>query len=142
MYVHADLVKEVKGEIEVLRSPDRRVLHPDWITHAIFGQHAAIKGKDKEFFIYHAWRNLRDQVRKQLNCFRGEISLPGYDRVQQYYLVTRDDQQCAVHVNSLTRQELETKLLELRAMAKGCEAHEKELRRYWETKRAAQEGVI
>lgn len=142
MYTAKDLTTEINLEIERLRDAGSKVLQPDWIAQAVTGKHQHLDGDDADFWSYAGTSFVRIEVRRAMNRFKlkpeteadRQLVLPGYERLQEYYLVTRDDQQIAVHVDSLTHQEVEDKIAELAAMAQGCRDHVKELRRYWKAR--------
>jgi hypothetical protein len=143
MYELKDLTMEITRMIERMRNRNNDVLSPEWISKEIVSDH--VEGDEKDFFLYNAYGNVRNEVRKQLNKFKidpedqgnQQLVLPGLIRVQQYYLVPRNGERCAVHVHVLTYEEVEAKCMELRAMSAGCLEHADELLLYWQQKRAA-----
>lgn len=140
MYESKDLSNEISAKLEWLRKHNGEVLHPEWVTKSVLDDHKEIHGEDADFFLYNARVNVRNEVRKQLNKYKlgteidRQLILPGFKRVQEYYLVKRDGEQCAVHVACLTHLEIAAKRAELRTMSEGCLEHEEELGRYAETR--------
>lgn len=142
MYSHSDLKVEIQKEVERLRDKRDSVMHPDWITKAILNKHQKISGKDADFFAYNAREHVRNEVRRVLNQYKlrpdieadRQLVLPGFARLQQYYLVGRDSEQVAVRIDLLTREEIRAKHAELLAMAAGLMKHVEEFERYFLSK--------
>jgi hypothetical protein len=139
MYTYSDLKIEIEKEIEELLDEHEPVLHPDWITKAILNRHHKISGQDADFFAYNAREHVRNEVRRVLNRYKlkpeieadRQLVLPGFARLQQYYLVARDSEQVAVRVDLLSREEVRAKYAELLAMAMGLMKHVEEFERYF-----------
>lgn len=60
----------------------------------------------------------------------GQLVLPGYERLQQRYLVREGDESVAVKIQDLTDIQLLEKATELRNMGEGCFLHADEIERY------------
>jgi len=136
MYSPNDLNQEIRSEIEYRISNKSSVIRPDIITQTILNRH---DDPLDDFYTLCAYRHVLDQVKQELNRFKitnkniepdKQTTLPGFERVQMYYLVTRNNDQLAVHVTKLTEQEIDEKIIELRNMAAGCLAHADELERF------------
>jgi hypothetical protein len=142
MYTYSDLRVEIEKQIEALRSEKSAVLHPDWITTAILNEHDDISGDDSDFFAYNAREHIRGEVRRQLNRYKlkpevqadRQLVLPGFLRLQEYYLVARDDEHVAIRIDSLSDEESRAKYAELLAMAAGVLEHAREFARYFSSK--------
>lgn len=134
MYSTRDLSNEIAAKIEALREAGRPILHPDWITQEIMEDHQ----DDMEFLRCTSRACVREGVRHCLSRFKlvptleadKQIVLPGFERLQEYYMCTREGTQQAVHVDYMTNEELELKAVELEAMAEGCNQHADEIRRF------------
>lgn len=145
MYEYKDLNQEISAKYEWFREHNGAVLHPDAITDEILSDHKDHWGPDADFYAFATQAHVRNETRKYLNKFKiksdietdKQLVLPGFQRVQQYYVITREGEQCAVRVDSMTYAEIKAKCAELHAMSDGCLAHENELMRYWESKQAA-----
>lgn len=148
MYTHKDLEQEVCAKVAALREEGVETMHPDWIAQAIITDHSDIHGEDADFYLCCSRRDVRAEVRRQLNRMKpapepesdNQLTLEGFERLQEYYLVTRDREQLAVRIDLLTDAELEEKALELEAMATGCREHAAELRRYRSIRQAQRQG--
>jgi hypothetical protein len=129
-YSVKDLSSEIAAKIEALREKSMPVLNPDWITNEIMDDHR----EDMQFLHCTSRATVREEIRRYLNKFKlapmleadRQIVLPGFERVQEYYLCDRG----AVHIDSMTDEELEGKAIELETMAEGCKEHAWEIRRY------------
>jgi len=137
MYTYKDLTAEITDKVEAFLTANR-VCHPDWVTEALMQDHADLSGGDEECALFSMRANFRNEVRRHINRFKltpelaadPQLVLPGFRRLQMAYLVTRDSQQVAVPVQSLTNVEIEAKCIELVSMSNGCLEHVEELRRY------------
>lgn len=143
MYSISDLQTEIGSKIEYLREHNGPVLHPDWISQAIFADHPNIKGQDADFYKCCAWTTVRREVRQQINQAESDpkkrqLSLEGFEHLQDYYVITRDKEQVAVRVDELTDTEIESKATEYDSMDRACLAHADELRRYKDLRRDKQ----
>lgn len=142
-YSTTDLQREISEKIEYLRTHNGPVLHPDWISQAIFADHEDIRGADAEFYRCCAWTTVRREVRQQINQVESDprdhqISLEGFEHLQDYYVVTRNKEQVAVRVDHLTDSEIDVKANEYDSMGSTCLAHADELRRYKDLRRDKQ----
>jgi hypothetical protein len=144
MYSLKDLQLEITAKIEWLKQHNGETLHPDWITQAIMSDHEDIEGKDREFHRCCSRLSVRKEVTQQINKIepmrRGEINqltLEGFDYLQEYYVVARDKELVGVRLDRMTDDEIESKALEYESMARACWMHANELRRYRESRRGA-----
>lgn len=143
-YSIKDLQEEIAKKIEWLQRNNGATLHPDWITNAVIADHPHISGEDKDFYTCCSRAEVRNETRRQLNRYRAkpdaepdpQLTLEGFDRLQQYYLVDRDETQVAVRIDQLTDEEIYAKAAEYEAMGRGCFQHAQELYRYVELRRA------
>lgn len=139
-YSTKDLQAEIARKIEWLKYNNGATLHPDWITQQVLSDHPDITGADKEFYTCCSRAQVREETRRQLNRYRAkaeaepdsQLTLDGFTRLQQYYLVDRDQTQVAVRVDDLTDDEIDEKVDELQGMGRGCFEHADELLRFKE----------
>lgn len=142
-YTLADLQNEIAAKVEWLRENNGRTLHPDWITTAVLADHPDVYGEDRAFYARCTRQTVREETRRALNKYKvvadqqadAQLVLPGFTRLQKYYLVDRDQTQVAVRVDDLTDAEIDAKVAELRGMAAGCLEHVDELLRYRDRRR-------
>lgn len=132
----AELSNEVEAAINE-RLSRREVAPASWITQAVVAAHPGIAGDDAPFYVLCAYEHVRDTVREVLRKIKKDETeqdqqntLPGFKHLQKRYLVTRDEDQVVVAIESMTHDEIEAKCAELETMATGCMAHARELRRY------------
>lgn len=134
----ADLNREIDAVVEGAVARRDAVLHPAWLTQAVMARHPDISGGDADFAVCAAQAYVRNEVRLRLNRYKlrpeeaaeKQMLLPGFERLQLYYLVSRGGEQVAVHVEQLTPEEGAAKLAELRAMREGLDVHIRELARF------------
>ena len=114
------------------------VARPTWIVHAIVNTHQSIDGADTDWYRVCAYGQVRAAVRKVLQRYKlvpddpvdSNLVLPGFERVQRAYLVSRDGEQVAVDTRQMTHGEVSSKIDELRKMSVGCALHADELERF------------
>src|SRR5262245_45900482 len=92
-----EIYQEVKKEVDECRRL-RRLLDPTVLTITILGRHKDIEGIDADWHKCNSYDNVRSLVR---NCIRAGGSedkvyernrtpfLPGYEYLQDMYLITR-----------------------------------------------------
>lgn len=143
MYSFTDLQREIAAKIEWLRDNNGPTLHPDWITQAVMADHPDISGPDADFYACGARVSIRKEVREQINKLEApesklnrQLTLEGFERLQQYYVVKRDNEQVAVRIDHLTDAEIDAKADEYEAMGRSLLQHSDELRRYKTLRRA------
>lgn len=138
MYSMQDLEREIDERIDTLKTAGRATIAASWLAQSIIEGHAQIEGADTDFYRCCAYRAVREAVRRAVNRYAPaasveadpQIVLPGFERLQAYYLTARRGDQTMVHVDAMTDAELEAKSVELRAMGAGCFQHAQELDRY------------
>ena len=139
MYTTNQLVQEIRIIIDS-RISRRQTINPDWVTQEIMNQHQDFVGNDADFYQCVGRESIRDQVRKQINRFRvtpekaknidRQLVLPGYQYLQQAYLIETGGEQIAIPLERLDCFQRKSKITELRAMGDGCYQHADELERY------------
>ena len=139
MYSVSQLTQEIRSVIDQ-RIEKKQPIHPDWVTQEIINRHSEIMGDDTNFYLCVGREAIRDQVRKQINRFRltpekalnldQQLVLPGYERLQRFYLIESDSTQIAIPLEKMTNAQRKAKVIELRAMGDGCHQHADELERY------------
>lgn len=139
MYTINDLVLEIRALIDA-RIARREPVNPDWVTQEILNQHAQMDGPDSAFYRCVSRETVRTHVRQQINRFRvtpekaqtidRQLVLPGYQYLQQAYLIGADGEQIAMPLEQMSAAQRQAKIIELRAMGDGCHQHADELERY------------
>lgn len=131
--------KDLTDEIEQLIETKQCAIEQSWLAKAIMQRHTAgIEGPEKEFFVLCGWGFVKSAIRGVIRKLKPDpledidpqLVLPGYTCLQKRYCVVRDDKSWIVPIHELTDHELISKEKEYLAMADGCEAHAKELKRY------------
>lgn len=143
-YSVKDLQSEIAKKIEWLKCNNGSTLHPDWITGAVLSDHQDIHGADRDFYACCTRLEVRNETRRQLNRYRAkaeaepdeQLTLEGFNRLQEYYLVDRDETQVAVRIDNLSDEEIDAKAVEYESMGRGCFEHAQELYRYKELRLA------
>ena len=136
--------EQLKIEIEQMLDSlkeERRPWEANWITVAICKNHEnglAENGEDVEFWRYCGQTACREAVRRCINKRAGDrpqqddgqLVLPGWDHLQAYYMVRRDEEDIGISVFNLTDNEIQEKEALYRKMGEGCFAHARELARF------------
>lgn len=145
MYQYAQLTHEIGDIVSALRQA-KRELHPDWITQEVMNNHPDVDGADADFYLCVSKIEVRAAARKAVNAFRlqaqperdqqEQMTLEGFDHLQEYYVCNRDGTQVGVLTKSAPDELLLAKADELHAMGMGCFQHEDEIRRYVAARRA------
>jgi len=139
VYSFSDAQREIVAKIQWLIENNGSVLHPEFIAHAVVGDHPDVNGEDADFYKCCSFAKIRDEVRQQVNRMKiatekqegsEQLVMPGFDYLQQRYFVDRDNEPCIVRIEEMTDDELEAKAQEREAMGRACFAHADELRRY------------
>lgn len=136
-------INEALDDLETRGTPWRA----SWIAHQICGSHTdgLGTGDHADFWRHCAYEEVRDQVRRCINrragdrpnVDDGQLRLPGYEHLQSYYVVRRQEEDLGVPVFDLTDEELDAKAAIYRAMGGACFAHADEIDRF-RTLRAAE----
>ena len=144
---HDRLAREISGQLDDLAKSSTPWI-ASWVANAICNDHRnALPDTDgSEFWLWNAYRNVRDMVRKQINSRAGDeaergdkhqFTLRGFDRdqLQDYYMVDRDGEEIGVPVMDLTDAEVDGKANMYMSMGVACFAHARELQRFkeWRT---------
>ncbi|MFO1351885.1 MAG: hypothetical protein U1F68_14925 [Gammaproteobacteria bacterium] len=139
MYKVSDLVKEIREVIDA-RIKRGDLIHPDWVTQQVMVAHPEPLGDESDFYLCMARETVRDQVRKQIGRYKlspekalikdRETLLPGFEHLQQAYLIDVQGEQIAVPLKQMNSAQRRAKIDELRAMGAGCYQHASELERY------------
>ena len=127
----------------------KEVIPATWVTRVVVERHPHIRGQDADWYRFCAYETVRDAVRQCLRRLKpdpkGEtdeqLLLPGFERLQKAYLVSRNEEQVGVPIELLTDDENGAKVTELRRMAAGCLEHAAELKRYHAERKAAEKRI-
>ena len=114
-------------------------LPASWLTNLVIKNHPGISGSDSEWYTACAYDAVRSAVRSALQRYKlkpevepdKQTLLPGFKRLQRYYLVEREGEAVAISIDAMTRKEWLAKIRELQTMGHGCFEHADELRRYF-----------
>lgn len=138
--MNTDLVNEITTLIEA-RIGGGEPVAATWVTQEIVGLHPDVRGEDAPWYRSRAYDDVRAAVRHVVRSYKPAVEgtdeqllLPGFERLQKAYLVSRDGDQIVVPTNQLTDEEVDAKVGELRRMAEGCHLHADELIRYRKTR--------
>jgi hypothetical protein len=129
---------DIKDEVIKTIDGHNERMPATWIVQAVLSLHVKPKGKDKDFYLCCAYGHVRAVVRQTLQRMRGEeieehsdqLILPGFERLQQRYIIEHDGELLAVPLEQMTQDEIRQKIEELHRMARGCLTHARELERY------------
>ena len=143
MVPEGDLVAEVERIVEAAIDANTPA-HKTWITHQVVSAHKSISGEDVEWYRVCAYGHIGTVVRNVIRRYKpssGETSeqlvMPGCERLQRAYLVTRAGDSVVVPIGQCTDQELALKEDELRRMARGCQQHADEIAAYRAQRKSA-----
>lgn len=139
MYSITQLTQEIRAIVHT-RIQRKERIQPNWITQDIINTHPLIEGEDSDFYLCLGRETIREQVRKQISRFKltpdkavninQQLVLPGYERLQVFYLIESDGEQIAIPLEQMSDAQRQAKIDELRAMGSGCYQHARELERY------------
>jgi hypothetical protein len=108
-------------------------------TQRVLTNHPSIEGADKDFYVCCTYRAVRHEFRQQVNNERAksppderQLTLDGFDHLQQFYQVERGDRVRTLAIDEMTDDEIDRKAQEYDAMGRACLEHADELRRYKE----------
>lgn len=113
------------------------VTRVDWLTSEYIGTKADVSGGDVPFYRVCAQNHVADIVKRVVGKYDAkpkqadrQLVLPGFDHLQKAYTVARDGVVVLVPIALCTTEELRGRADEYDVMAKGCEAHAREIREY------------
>ena len=121
--------------------------HATWIAHAICHDHedGLSDHEDSDFWKWGGYKSTRDLTRRCVNerasidragdKKEAQPNLPGFDHLQQYYMVDRNGDELGVPIFQMTDAEVEAKSAQLRTMGEACFAHADELMRFKDWRR-------
>ena len=146
MSYHTRLLSEINTILDAL-AEDGRPWQASWIANEICGQHhdGLTEGEHADFWLHCGYSDCRREVTRCINSRAGDrperdeqYTLPGFEHLQAYYVVVRDDGEVGLPVADLTDEELEGKASLYRAMGAACFRHADELDRYRKLRSEAQ----
>lgn len=138
MSYHEQLDAEINTRLDELIHAELP-LQASWITHEICDDHmiGLARNEHAEFWRHGGYKTCRDMVRRCINKRAGmpdemekQPTLPGFEHLQTYYIVTRGDDQLGIHRDQLSDDELDAKAAEYENMGAACISHARELRRF------------
>lgn len=150
MSYHDHLVADIHHALDALEA-EQKPWQAAWVAHAICSKHrdGIVQGEHSEFWQYCGYEECRDLVRRCINKRAGDkpehegpqLSLPGYQRLQSYYIVRREGEDVGVSVYELTDEELDDKEATYRALGEGCFAHANEINRFKKGRKADVDAI-
>jgi hypothetical protein len=140
MSYESALIAEINAILDRLAA-DNLPLRAQWIAHEICKAHedGLGEGEDRLFWQHCGYNETRDVVRRCINRRTGDdrkddehrqLTLPGYEHVQHYYMVKREGEEIGVSIHDMTDAELIDKANSYRDMAAACYAHADEIDRF------------
>lgn len=111
-------------------------IRADWVAVGILEAKDKISGDDREFYRVCAYNEIRRIAKEVIGKFKTgpetpeQLVLPGFKHLCKAYPMERGEEIVLVPVDQCTTAELLARAKQLDEMAKGCEAHAKEIRIY------------
>jgi hypothetical protein len=110
----------------------------DHVAQSVIDAHPRIEGEDANFYVSWCYLAIRDDARKHVNrykpkpdgCEDDSMTIPGFERLQQYYQVGADSEHGMIRLELIPTSELVKKAEELFQMGKGCYTHGEEILKY------------
>lgn len=144
--LNAEIDKEL-DRLGVLKQAWR----PTFLTHAICSQHieGLADGEHKDFWLHCGYEKTRAAVTRRINKRAADViapddesqpRLPGYEHLHIYYIVRRNGDDIAVHVDDLTDEEIDQKIARIQEMGRTCFAHARDFRRFKRERAASRRG--
>ena len=138
-----DLRHEVNDIITAEIQAGKSELIKSALVLLILGRYPPAEGPGTDFFTVAAHYAIDDLVSRRIRVVgqsereeTSQLVLPGYERLQSAYLVSRKEP-TIVPIHLMSVAEGRAKAAELRAMAKGLEAHAVELDLYFDKREQA-----
>jgi len=139
MSSHDSIIKEINEYLDYLATRNEPWV-AKWIANSVCQKHMAALSKQHDsadFWMHCGYDTCRKLTTKCINKragvgeeIRGQMTLPGHNHLQAYYIVPRDGVEVGVPLSQLSDDEIELKALSYESMATGCIEHADELRRY------------
>ena len=137
MSYRTQLINEINTVLDRLRD-EKRIWNASLITQSICEEHSDELQGEAHFSRYNIYNNVRKEVRETINKRAGDrpternpqLTLPGFEYVQEYYMVNRNGDDVGVSAYDLTDQEIEEKVALYRKMGDSCHAHADDLTRF------------
>ncbi len=131
-------IKELESEIAV--DCDELVSNGEtpknWVIQSVLKSHSDVHGDDADMALCCMRETVASRVNKHFSKIKAaeqetpQMPLPGFEKLQQRYVITRDKEQSIVSIYHMTDEELEAKAEELEAMAEGCLKDADEIRKF------------
>ena len=138
-YTIGDLDREIDSKAQEMLDNNGKHIHKGWLVNAVMRDHDSITGDDADFAVCLAHAHVTKRVEHYFRRIKeaeqeggtdDQLILPGYEKLQRRYIVTRDEAQVGIDVWDLTDDELDAKAHEHRAMGRGHFQHADELDRF------------
>jgi hypothetical protein len=145
------LNSEIDKELDRLGAL-KQAWRPTFLSHAICRSHieGLADGEHKDFWLHCGYEKTRAAVTRRINKRAADVIeqlddtqplLPGYDHLHSYYIVRRNGDDIAVHVDDLTDEEIDHKITRIQEMGRSCFAHVREFRRFKRERAAIRKGA-
>jgi len=136
MYESKNLNEEVErihGELST-----NAVVPKSWLAQAVVLRHQNVSGGDADFAIWAMGQAINRAIEAFFRRIKAseeaaddpQMILPGYERLQRRYLVTRGGEVASVPVQLVTDEEFRLKISEMNNMQEGLEKHKLEILRF------------
>lgn len=139
------LSNEINRELDRLQTAGERWV-ANWIARAIVEKHEGELTPEADFWRHCGYASTREAVRRTISARAGDkadratddrqMSLPGYQHLQAYYLVKRRGKDVGVPIADMSDAEIDGKISRYEAMSVACRHHAEEFREF-KTKRRA-----
>lgn len=113
------------------------IVRVDWLTSEYIGTKSRANGEDMPFYRHCAHAHLNEVIRRVVGKYDArpvqedrQLVLDGFEHLQRAYTVQRDGVKLLVPIDKLSDIELAARADEYDAMAKGCRAHAREIRKF------------
>lgn len=134
-------MSDVRDEIKTLvhgKIKRKETLDADLMTDEVLSRHPIAEWDDSSFYLCCSQRAVREEVRREIAKLvpsddeevNRQMILPGFERLQTYYMIHRNGAQLGLPIELITDDELLAKAEEHGAHALGHKMHADEIRRY------------
>lgn len=145
MSYHEQLSRQINAKLDVLQGA-RKPLHAQWVAHEVCNDHSdgLALNEHADFWRHGGYQVAREHARRCINqrsdgttADKRQVSLPGFDHLQDYYMVRREGDEVGIHRDDMSDDELDHKAKFYEDMGAACLSHAKEIRRFKKLRRIA-----
>ena len=131
---HTSLLAEIQAVVDGQLAAGA-VVRASWVTQAVVQARGALSGDDAGWYRSRAYESVRAAVGELVRRSGGDedgesdaaLVLPGFEKLQARYLITREGEACIVPLDDLTEEEMLAKLRQFRRNMAGLQKHYDEL---------------